>query len=127
MANMEEAILTLAQLTRQGIRVALDDFGTGYSSLYYLKRLPIATVKIDRSFVADLTTDPDDNAIVSAILSMAAGLKLRVVAEGVEIREQLDFLRQHGCDEIQGYFFSRPLPAKEAGRWLEEGLWRDKL
>ena len=127
MANMEEAILTLAQLTRQGIRVALDDFGTGYSSLYYLKRLPIATVKIDRSFVADLTTDPDDNAIVSAILSMAAGLKLRVVAEGVEMRDQLDFLRQHGCDEIQGYFFSRPLPAKEAGRWLEEGLWRDKL
>ncbi len=119
MSDMAEAKAVLEELTCQGITIALDDFGTGYSSLYYLKRLPISTVKIDRSFVADLTTNADDSAIIRAILSMSADLNLRVVAEGVETQEQLDFLRRHRCCEIQGYFFSRPLPPKELARWLD--------
>jgi EAL domain-containing protein (putative c-di-GMP-specific phosphodiesterase class I) len=118
MANMAETKSTLEQLAACGISIALDDFGTGYSSLYHLKHLPIAAVKIDRSFVTDLTSNADDVAIVRAILSMSADLNLRTVAEGVETAEQLEFLRQHDCSEIQGYLFSRPLPAKEFGRWL---------
>jgi EAL domain-containing protein (putative c-di-GMP-specific phosphodiesterase class I) len=96
-----------------GIRISVDDFGTGYSSLSYLKQFPLDSLKIDRSFVQDLHNNNDDAAICAAILAMAKELSLSVVAEGVEFEEQLDFLRKHGCDQIQGFFISKPLPPDE--------------
>ncbi|HEX6085102.1 MAG TPA: PAS domain S-box protein [Thermoanaerobaculia bacterium] len=117
---MQNAELTLAILNRlkeMGIRISIDDFGTGYSSLSYLKRFPIDTVKIDQDFVRDLTTD--DAAIISAVISMARALNLRVIAEGVETEEQLDFLRREQCAEMQGYLYSQPLPAAEFEQALE--------
>lgn len=95
---------------KRGVRIAIDDFGTGYSSLSYLKRFPIDTIKVDRSFIRDVTTDPDDAGIVSAIIAMAHSLKLEVVAEGVETESQLDFIKEKGCTAMQGYLFSEPLP-----------------
>jgi diguanylate cyclase (GGDEF)-like protein len=121
MHNEEEAIATLHTLKEMGIRVSIDDFGTGYSSLRYLKRFPIDELKIDRSFVRDITTDHDDAAIVGAIIAMGNSLRLTVVAEGVETREQLDFLRAQGCSVIQGFYLSRPLPTGEMTRVFEEG------
>jgi EAL domain-containing protein (putative c-di-GMP-specific phosphodiesterase class I) len=100
-------------LKKLGIRISVDDFGTGYSSLAYVKRFPIDVLKIDRSFITDVTTNPTDAAITGAIIDMAHSMDVRVVAEGVETAEQLDFLRQRGCDEIQGYYFARPLPPIE--------------
>ncbi len=91
----------------------MDDFGTGYSSLSYLKRLPLDTLKIDRSFVSELENNSDDAAICAAIIAMAHSLDLQVVAEGVETQQQLDYLRAQGCDEIQGFFISKPLPPAE--------------
>ncbi|MBF0187557.1 MAG: EAL domain-containing protein [Magnetococcales bacterium] len=113
MTDLDRAVSVLGKLADQGIHIALDDFGTGYSSLSYLKKFPIHSLKIDRSFVNDITTDTDDAAIVSAILSMARSLKLEVIAEGVENRDQFTFLSHKKCDQIQGYLFSRPL-TKEA-------------
>ncbi|MBF8273072.1 MAG: response regulator receiver modulated diguanylate cyclase/phosphodiesterase with PAS/PAC sensor(s) [Magnetococcales bacterium] len=113
MQDEKQAVATLKQLRDIGISVSMDDFGTGYSSLSYLKRLPIQALKIDQSFVRELTENSDDAAIVLAIVSMAKSLKLHVVAEGVETKEQAEFLERIECDELQGYYFSRPL-AEEA-------------
>src|SRR3569623_1042907 len=111
----------IAALDSGGVRFAIDDFGTGYSSLSYLKRFPIRTLKIDRAFIRDVKTDQDDAAIVTAIIAMARNLKLDVVAEGVETAEQLAFLREVGCDMVQGFFFSRPLPHSEGDAYLGRG------
>lgn len=114
MVDPEEAARTLQRLDRLGVAISIDDFGTGYSSLAYLKRFPIKTLKVDRSFIRDAPINRDDAAITRAIVSMAHSLSLRVIAEGVETKEQLHFLRECTCDEGQGYLFSRPLPAKDA-------------
>jgi diguanylate cyclase (GGDEF)-like protein/PAS domain S-box-containing protein len=119
MANAELSVRLLGELKSIGARLAIDDFGTGYSSLAYLKRLPIDTLKIDQEFVGDVTTDPDDAAITSTIITMAHSLQLKVVAEGVETAEQLAFLRAHNCDEIQGYWLSRPLTAEACLEFLD--------
>lgn len=115
------AIQTLRQLKELGVEISIDDFGTGYSSLSYLKRLPINTLKIDQSFVRNMTTDKDDAVIAKTIIGLAHSLHLKAIAEGVETIEQLEFLRSHGCDRIQGYLFSRPLPAHDATKLLAEG------
>ena len=113
MHNTEETLSILGQLHALGIKISVDDFGTGYSSLAYLKRFPVDLLKIDRSFVHDLVTDADDAIIVSAIIGLGRSLQLRVVAEGVETPEQVDFLKRRGCDEVQGFLFSKPLPAAQ--------------
>jgi len=113
MKHAESAASILQTLRERGIQVAIDDFGTGYSSLSYLRRFPIDALKIDQSFVGGITTATDDASIVTAVISMARSLKLRVVAEGVETLEQSTFLRNHDCDEAQGYYFSRPVPAHQ--------------
>jgi diguanylate cyclase (GGDEF)-like protein/PAS domain S-box-containing protein len=120
MSHAEGTIAVLRRLKTLGIRISIDDFGTGYSSLAYLKRFPIDTLKIDLAFIRDVTTNADDAAITVAIISMAHSLKLKVIAEGVETKEQLEFLRSHDCDEIQGYYLSRPLPAIELARLYQE-------
>jgi len=117
------ALARLTKIKELGVSLSLDDFGTGYSSLSYLKRFPIDTLKIDQEFIRDIKIDHEDAALVKAIISMAHGLGMDVVAEGVEVQEQLDFLGSHACDTIQGYFFSRPLPAKE----LEELLKKNNI
>ena len=113
MNNAESVVAMMREFSKAGILMALDDFGTGYSSLSYLKRFPIDNLKIDQSFVRGIPDDQDDSAIARAIISMAKNLRMSVIAEGVETAAQLDFLRDAGCDEIQGYYFSRPIPADE--------------
>jgi diguanylate cyclase (GGDEF)-like protein/PAS domain S-box-containing protein len=122
MRRAELTASTLLTLRERGIQVAVDDFGTGYSSLSYLRKFPLDALKIDRSFVSQITTIPDEMTIVRAILSMGRSLNLRVVAEGVETQDQLDFLKLHQCDEAQGYYFSPPLPPQEFARLLESPL-----
>jgi EAL domain-containing protein (putative c-di-GMP-specific phosphodiesterase class I) len=118
LAHEDSTISALAELHEMGVGLVLDDFGTGYSSLSSLRRFPIERVKIDRSFVGDITADPDDAALTTAILAMAHSLELRVVAEGVETIAQADFLRARGCHELQGFLFSPPVPADEFARFL---------
>lgn len=113
MQSVEGPAAVLGRLKELGIQLAMDDFGTGFSSLSYLKRFPIDQLKIDRSFVNDVVSDPNDGEIVRAIIAMGRSLQLKLVAEGVEDQEQMEFLRAHGCDEMQGYHFSAPLPAPE--------------
>ncbi|MEN6587571.1 MAG: EAL domain-containing protein [Sulfuricella sp.] len=110
--DLQTTLTTLNQLHVIGIQISIDDFGTGYSSLSYLKRLPISKIKIDQSFVRDICDDPDDAAIADAVISLGHSLKMQVIAEGVETVAQLEYLRAHGCDEFQGYYFSRPVPAE---------------
>jgi EAL domain-containing protein (putative c-di-GMP-specific phosphodiesterase class I) len=118
MQNMDFTLSILKALHDMGIHISLDDFGTGYSSLGYLKKFPLHTLKIDQSFVKDLTTDTHDAAIVRTILALGQGLNLSVVAEGVETREQLEYLRSLNCYEMQGYLFSKPMTATEATDFL---------
>jgi diguanylate cyclase (GGDEF)-like protein/PAS domain S-box-containing protein len=122
MKNPEEAIQILNQLSDLGIELAVDDFGTGYSSLSYLKKLPIKKLKIDKSFVDGLPYDEEDSGISKAIVSLAQSLNLHVIAEGVETKEQKDFLVQNGCENIQGYFYAKPMPAKAMEEFLKKGL-----
>jgi len=125
-ADMESALKTLSELRQMGVRIAVDDFGTGYSSLAHLRRLPLDTLKIDKSFVQGLTTDESDAAIVRATIELGHNLGLTVVAEGVEEQATWDALVALGCDLIQGYYLSRPVPAAELKRWLDESRWRMK-
>jgi len=122
MADADKSVALLAQLKSMGVRLAIDDFGTGFSNLNYLKRFPVDKLKLDQSFVADIKSSSDDLAISRAVIAMAHGLRLTVVAEGVETACQMGLLAEHGCDLMQGYYFSRPVPAEELGRMLREGV-----
>ena len=118
--NLEDTISKMRELKRYGVSFAMDDFGTGYSSLTYLKRLPVDALKIDQTFVRDAPVDPNDAEIVRAIVAMARSLDLAVIAEGVELTEQLEFLERLGCHLYQGYLHSRPLPLQEFRQMLLE-------
>ncbi|MBV4455573.1 MULTISPECIES: GGDEF/EAL domain-containing response regulator [Pseudomonas] len=122
MENTQHTIASLQRLHAMGVKISIDDFGTGYSSLAYLRRFPIDTLKIDIAFIREVTTNPQDAAITRTIIELAHSLKLRVVAEGVETQAQLAFLKEAGCDQIQGYLFSRPLPVDTLKRLLLERL-----
>ncbi|WP_318556747.1 EAL domain-containing protein [Geobacter anodireducens] len=120
MERAEQSVSILRSLADMGIDIAVDDFGTGYSSLGYLKRFPITNLKIDQSFIRDIASDPDDAILVRTIITMAHGLGMKTVGEGVESLEQVDFLCRHGCEEVQGYYFSRPLTAEGCEELLRE-------
>ena len=121
MHSVESTIAILQCIKKMGVRLAIDDFGTGYSSLSYLQKFPIDVLKIDQSFVRNLSTDSNDAALVSAIISLGKSLNLNIIAEGVETREQLDFLRVQECEEVQGYFFSKALAAEAFASLLSSG------
>ncbi|MCI5131235.1 MAG: EAL domain-containing protein, partial [Candidatus Electrothrix sp. EH2] len=110
MDEPDKAVRLIEDIRKLGVRIAIDDFGTGYSSLAYLKRFPVNTLKIDQVFIRDIVRDRNDTAIVTSVLSMAESMGLKVVAEGVETEEQLELLKKMGCEEVQGYYFSKPLP-----------------
>jgi EAL domain-containing protein (putative c-di-GMP-specific phosphodiesterase class I) len=120
MLNVERAVQLLDEIQSRGVRLAIDDFGTGYSSMSMMKRFPIDTIKIDRSFVRDLPTNSEDKAIAQAIIGMGKALGLTIVAEGVETAEQNEFLRMNACDEIQGYLFSKPVPADKIAALVQQ-------
>jgi len=111
--NLAQVAETLHAIRASGISIAVDDFGTGYSTLNYLQKLPVDIIKIDQQFIRDIPFSPEDKTLVKAVIAMAHSMGLDVVAEGVETEEQAEFLRKHSCEELQGYLFSRPLPAKE--------------
>jgi diguanylate cyclase (GGDEF)-like protein/PAS domain S-box-containing protein len=121
MQDAEAAVVTLSKLKTMGVQLAIDDFGTGYSSFTYLRRFPSDALKLHQSFVQEITLDPEDATIVSAMINIGKSLQQRVIAEGVETRQQLDFLKRHGCDGAQGYYFSRAVGADQAGKLLESG------
>ena len=122
MQHAEFSVPLLQKLKAMGLRLAIDDFGTGYSSLSYLRQFPIDTLKVDQSFIHEINADTDEATIISAVINMGCRMKHRVIAEGVETAEQLAFLRAHGCDEGQGYYFARPMPAVETAKLLELGM-----
>ncbi len=122
MHNAEDVLRTMNDLKALGVKLSIDDFGTGYSSLSYLKRFPVDRLKIDRSFVHDVADDPDDAAIVRAIVQLGRSLKLDVIAEGVETQSQLDFLRTEGCHSAQGFYFARPMSVTEISTLLQAGI-----
>ncbi len=122
MADAESAMVTLLALKAMGVRLAIDDFGTGYSSFTYLRRFPVDTLKVDQSFVQDITADPEGKTMVDAMINIGKSLNHRVIAEGVETRSQLDFLQRHGCGEGQGYYFSHPVVADQAGSLFKADL-----
>ena len=126
MRNPDRALETLEAVKRMGVRLAIDDFGVGYSSLTQLKRFPIDTLKVDRSFIRDIPQDPEDKAITEAIIAMGKSLNLTVVAEGVETLEQHSFLREHDCDEMQGFYFSKPIPSEQFAQLLRKRMARGK-
>jgi len=117
--NMDDTIEKMLDIKKLGVHFSIDDFGTGYSSLAYLKRLPLNTLKIDQSFVRDVTTNTNDAVIVEAILSMAKHLGFKTIAEGIETKDQVDFLNKSGCHAYQGYYFSKPLPVDEFIHFIE--------
>jgi diguanylate cyclase (GGDEF)-like protein/PAS domain S-box-containing protein len=121
MEDVEGAIRTMVQLKDMGVKLSIDDFGTGYSSLSYLRRFPVDVLKIDRSFVRDITSSEDDAAMVSAIIALARGLRMRVIAEGVETEAQLDYLKRRGCDEVQGHVYARAVPGADVEALLRNG------
>ena len=118
MQDVEQSTKILGEVGASGVTISMDDFGTGFSSLSVLKLFPVQTIKIDKSFVRDLVDDQDDAAIVRSVVAMAHSLGLRVIAEGVETEEQLQFLRKLGCDEYQGYLFSEPVEAGAFAAWF---------
>jgi EAL domain-containing protein (putative c-di-GMP-specific phosphodiesterase class I) len=122
MNNPQEAIAVMNNLHERGVRMSVDDFGTGYSSLSYLKKFKVYKLKIDQSFVRDISTDPEDKAIVSAIINLAKSLGLKTIAEGVETVAQQAFLREQGCHEMQGYLFSKPVPSEQFEALLKQGI-----
>src|SRR5437763_15785879 len=119
MQSPETSIKTLYELKKLGLRISLDDFGTGHSSRSYLKRFPVATLKIDQSLVRDINNDPDTAAIVTAIIAMGHSLRLKVIAEGVEFSEQANFLKRCGCDQMQGFLIHEPVAASDFGSLLD--------
>ncbi len=120
MSDHAGVVGALNALRESGMRIALDDFGTGYSSLSYLKRFPIDVVKIDQSFVRDIPADANDAAIALAVIGIGRSLGMRTVAEGVETEAQLEFMRANGCDEVQGYYVARPMPAEDVAAFLRQ-------
>jgi EAL domain-containing protein (putative c-di-GMP-specific phosphodiesterase class I) len=112
MQDVDQAVETMKELQNLGVQLSIDDFGTGYSSLSALKTFPVARLKIDKSFISDLSTNENDKAVASAVISLGQKLNLRVIAEGVETDDQVAFLREHNCDEMQGYYFSKPIAAQ---------------
>jgi diguanylate cyclase (GGDEF)-like protein/PAS domain S-box-containing protein len=126
MENVEAAIATMRELKAMGVQLSIDDFGTGYSSLSYLKRFPVDVLKIDQSFVRDIEHDANSTSMVAAIISLSHDLGLRVIAEGVETQAQLDFLRGRGCDEVQGYLFTRPAPGRDFEQFVKDSFKRSQ-
>jgi EAL domain-containing protein (putative c-di-GMP-specific phosphodiesterase class I) len=122
MQDAESAVITLCALKAMGVHLAIDDFGTGYSSFTYLLRFPVDTLKVDQSFIREITTDPQGITLVSALIGIGKSLNQRVIGEGVETRSQFDFLHRNGCSEGQGYYFSYPITAEEAGHLFKTGL-----
>jgi len=124
MDNVEATVEKLEVLKRMGLQLSIDDFGTGYSSLSYLKRFAIDKLKIDQSFVRDIATDPNDAAIAASTIALAHKMGLKVIAEGVETREQVAFLHEQGCDEVQGYYYGRPMTATDFEKMLSTASYR---
>jgi EAL domain-containing protein (putative c-di-GMP-specific phosphodiesterase class I) len=124
MRDTEKTVSILTRLKAMGIRIAIDDFGTGYSSLATLKQFPLDTIKIDRSFIRDIVTSAEDKGLTEAIIAMGRTLSLTVIAEGVETGEQADFLREHACDEFQGFYLNTPAPAEAFTHLLQSQIQR---